>query len=80
VPHILEYFDLPHVTAAISKRRVALLSPVDATTHPVDIGAVRDAYQLTEKVYSAAGAAGRFQAVAYNPEKDLASQYLNLFG
>lgn len=80
VPHVLEHFDLPHVAAAISDRQVSLLSPVDAMKRPVDLSSVRETYRLTQGVYAAAGARGRFRIAAFNPDEDLAAQYLHLFG
>lgn len=78
IPDVLEQFDLTHVAAAIAGRRVALLSPVDAMKQRVDIPTARESHRWAETVFANAGAARQFQIAGYEPEQELAGQYLSL--
>jgi cephalosporin-C deacetylase-like acetyl esterase len=80
VRDILTRLDLPHVAAAASGRRLALVGPVDPMKEPVPASVAEQAYGFTRQSYAAAGAAERF--VIEPPEADsrLADQFLRLLG
>ncbi len=72
VPDVLRYFDLPQVAAAVSGRRLTLISPVDGMKRAVDQEAARQAY--------AVASGGNFQIETGSAAPDLAAQYLTLLG
>jgi len=78
IPGVLRNFDLPQVAAAVAGRPLALLAPVDAMKMPVELGIARKAYEGAQAVYTAAGAADRFQVVGRSEKVDRADQYLDL--
>ncbi len=75
---VLLHYDLQHVAACISKRKLSLLSPVDALGIPVDLDKAMETYQWTMEAYAAAKSENNFKIIQRNSAKEVVEEYLEL--